>query len=459
MFDTLGERIQAALKRFSGRGALTEADVDAGLREVRMALLEADVNFKVARDFVAAVRERAVGQEVLQSLSPGQQVVKIVHAELVRLLGSDTARPATSGRPPTVWMLVGLQGSGKTTSSVKLALNARHDGRRPLVAGLDRQRPAAVEQLRVLCHNNQVPFLSSPDASALQLARDAVAEATRQACDLVILDTAGRLQVDQPLIAELQSIKAGLEVHSTLLVADAMSGQDAVNVASGFRQSVGLDGVILTKADGDARGGAALSIRAVTGCPVLFVGTGEKVTEVEAFHPERMASRILGMGDVLTLIEKAQQTMDLEKASEVQQHLMEGHLTMEDMLEQMRQLRRMGPLEGILGLLPGAGQLKKLTGQLPDERELGRVEAIILSMTPEERRRPAIVNGSRRRRIARGSGSEVSDVNRLLKGFQQMEQMVRLMSGKGAKGKAARRLKRMGGLNAAGIDPGMFKLS
>jgi signal recognition particle subunit SRP54 len=349
-------------------------------------------------------------------------------------------------------MLAGLQGSGKTTTSVKLALFARRDCHRPRVVGLDRQRPGAMEQLRVLCHNNELPFMTS-GAPAPELAKAALDEARRRNCDLVILDTAGRLHIDEPLVDELRRIKAAVRVDATILVADSMSGQDAVNAASGFHEQVGLDGAILTKVDGDARGGAALSIRAVTGVPILFAGVGEKVSELEPFRPERLASRILGMGDVLTLIERAEAARDQERAAEVERNLLEGRMTLDDMLEQLRQLQRMGPLEGILGMLPGAGNLKKMLNQVPDDREIRRIEAIILSMTPGERRRPETLNGSRRRRVARGSGRTVAEVNQLLRGFEQMQQMVKMLGG----GKGGKKLRRLAARPGA-LDPGMFKL-
>ena len=430
MFETLTERLDAALKKLTGRGKLSEADVDAGLREVRLALLEADVNYKVARDFVARIRRRAVGAEVLDSLTPGQQLIKVVRDELVELLGRERAPFTYAPSPPTVIVLAGLQGSGKTTTAGKLALYVRREGHRPLLVSTDVRRPAAMEQLEVLAGSLSLPAFAPRGREPVAIARGALDEARRVNADVILVDTAGRLQVDQELLDELAAIVATVPAQHRLLVLDAMTGQEAVNVTTTFQQRVALTGVILTKLDGDARGGAALSLRAVTQCPIQFVGVGEKLTDFEPFHPARMASRILGMGDVLTLIEKAQEQVVVGAAEKVEKRLREGRLTLTDFMEQLKQVKKMGPLQGIIGMLPGGGRLKELGGALPSDGQLRQMEAIILSMTPAERERPDIIDGSRRRRIARGSGTDVSEVNRLLKGFAQMQQLVKQM-GKG----------------------------
>jgi signal recognition particle subunit SRP54 len=436
MFETLTERISAALKKMSGRGVLRPEDVDVALREVRLALLEADVNFRVVKEFTDKVKERAVGAEVTKSLSPAQQVVKIVHEELVRLLGGE--EPAISLRyaaaPPTIVLLAGLQGSGKTTTSVKLALLARRDGHRPALVALDLRRPAAVDQLRMLAELEKVPFFSG-EGPVEEIARQSIATAQKAGADLVILDTAGRLQVDEELMHELVRLKQAVPVTDTLLVADAMTGQEAVNVGMAFDRAVGIDGVILTKLDGDARGGAALSLRAAIGKPVRFAGVGEKPLDLEVFHPDRMASRILGMGDVLTLIEKAQASIDQETAAQMERNVRSGRITFDDLLVQMRQLRQMGPLENVVGMIPGAGKLKDQVSGPEAEREVRKMEAVIQSMTAGERGHPERIDGSRRRRIARGSGTQVADVNRVLKSREQMEQLMKqLTGGKGGRG-------------------------
>ena len=429
MFDSLTERLDAALKKLTGRGKLTEADVDAGLREVRLALLEADVNYKVARDFVARIRARAVGIEVMESLTPGQQLVKIVHEELITLLG--VREPMVyAPTPPTVIVLAGLQGAGKTTAAGKLALFTRREGHRPLLVSTDVRRPAAMEQLEILAKSINAPSFAPRETDPVAIARASREEAHRVNADVIIIDTAGRLQVDEDLLGELKRIVDALPTQQRLLVLDAMTGQQAVNVTTAFQQTVPLTGAILTKLDGDARGGAALSLRAVTNCPILFVGTGEKLTDLEVFHPDRMASRILGMGDVLTLIERAQEHVDESQAKDMERKLRAGQLTLTDFMEQLKQVKKMGPLEGIIGMLPGAGKLKNLAGALPSDDQLREMEAIILSMTKAERDRPDTINGSRRRRIAAGSGTDIAAVNRLLKGFQQMQQMMKQM-GKG----------------------------
>ena len=438
MFETLTERITAALKRMTGRGVLRPEDVDVALREVRLALLEADVNFRVVKEFTDKVKERAVGAEVTASLSPAQQVVKIVHEELVRLLGGEEAAIGLlyAPAPPTVVLLVGLQGSGKTTTSVKLALLARREGHRPALVALDLRRPAAVDQLRMLAEREKVPFFSGR-GPVEEIARQAIADAQKAGADVVILDTAGRQQVDQELMDELVRLKGAVPVSDTLLVADAMTGQEAVNVGVAFDEAVRIDGVILSKLDGDARGGAALSLRAATGKPVRFAGVGEKPTDLEVFHPDRMASRILGMGDVLTLIEKAQASIDEETAAKLERSVRSGRLTFDDLLLQMRQLRQMGSLEGVVSMLPGAGKLKEQVAGPEAEREVRKMEAVILSMTSAERTHPERIDGSRRRRIARGSGTQVADVNRVLKSREQMELLLKQLTG-GQPGKGGR---------------------
>ena len=428
MFDNLTERIGSALKKMSGRGVLKPEDVEVALREVRMALLEADVNYKVVKEFGERVKVRAVGAEVLESLSPAQQVVKIVHEELVELLGGAAAGLRYSPQPPTVILLVGLQGSGKTTTSVKLALLAKREGHRPLLVGLDLRRPAAVEQLRMLAERERLGFHTGVGAVE-DTARAALAEAARLGFDVVVLDTAGRLQVDEELMAELVRLKQAVPVSETLLVADAMTGQEAVNVGTEFDRAVGIDGIILTKLDGDARGGAALSLRFATGRQVRFAGVGEKPTDLELFHPDRMASRILGMGDMLSLIERAQATVDVEAAAKLEKNVRAGKITFEDLLLQMKQLKSLGSLDQVIGMLPGGAQLKGQVAGPEAEREVGKMEAIILSMTGQERIHPNLIDGSRRRRIARGSGTQVADVNRVLKSREQMEQLMKQFGG------------------------------
>ena len=432
MFDSLSDRLTAAIKRLAGRGVLRPEDVDATLREVRLALLEADVNYRVVKQFNERIRERLVGTELTASLTAGQQVVKVVHDELVELLGGNSDGLVYPVPGPAVVLMAGLQGSGKTTSTIKLALLARRDGHRPLVAALDLRRPAAVEQLRLLAERESVPFWSGTGAIE-DIARASVGEARAQGCDLVILDTAGRLQIDDDLMAELERLKAAVPVSETLLVADAMTGQEAVSVGAAFNAAIGIDGVILTKLDGDARGGAALSLRHATGARIRFAGIGERPQDLEIFHADRMASRILGMGDVLTLIEKAQRSVDQVEAKRVERSLRSGHLTFDDFLVQIRQLRGMGSIAGILEMMPGMGQMKgQLEGTDP-EGEVRRMEAIILSMTARERAHPDLIDGSRRRRIARGSGTQVSDVNRLLKSREAMQQVIRQLTRSGGR--------------------------
>jgi signal recognition particle subunit SRP54 len=448
MFETLSDRFDGVFRKLRSRGKLTDRDIDEVGRELRVALLEADVNVKVARDFINRVKERARGAEVARSLSPAQQVIKIVNEELITTLGGTTGKLAIASKPPTVVMMAGLQGSGKTTASAKLARLLKQQGRRPLLVGADLQRPAAVEQLWVLGARIEVPVYSEP-SDPIAVARGGLEEAARLGRDVVIVDTAGRLQIDAELMGELQQVRDVVHPHDTLLVVDAMTGQEAVNVASEFEASIGLTGVVLTKIDGDARGGAALSVKEVVGKPILFAGTGEKLEDFEAFHPDRMASRILGMGDVLTLIEKAEATFDEEEMVKAEAKLRKGQLTLEDFLDQMRQVKKMGPIQNIIGMLPGMP--KELRDAEIEDSEVARVEAIICSMTPQERRDPSIINGARRMRIARGSGTTTSDVNGLLKQFKMVQQMMKSAAGgRGMKGMKAMR-EMMGGELPAGF--------
>ena len=434
MFDSLSDRFDGIFSRLRSKGKLTEKEIDEVCRELRVALLEADVNVIVARNFIKRVKERAMGAEVAKSLSPAQQVIKIVNEELVETLGGTTGKLTVASKPPSKIMMAGLQGSGKTTASAKLAKLLKSQGRRPLLVGADLQRPAAVEQLRVLGERIGVPVYSE-NSDPVTVARNALEEAARLGRDIVIVDTAGRLQVDADLMDELRRVRDVVQPHDTLLVVDAMTGQEAVNVATEFDQQIGLTGVILTKIDGDARGGAALSVKEVVGKPILFAGTGEKLDEFEPFHPDRMASRILGMGDVLTLIEKAEQTFDEEEVAKAEAKLRKGDLTLQDFLDQMRQVRRMGPLKNVIAMLPGVP--KELKDADIDDGEINRIEAIICSMTAEERENPSIINGSRRARIARGSGVTIQDVNGLLKQFKQVQSMMK-SAGKMGKGKRGR---------------------
>jgi signal recognition particle subunit SRP54 len=427
MFDTVSEKLQAALAGLRGRGVLTEEDVTRSMREIRLALLEADVNFRVVKDFVEAVRARCLGAEVQGKLNPGQQVVAIVLEELTAMMGGDSPGIAFASRPPTVVMIVGLQGSGKTTAAAKLArlLRVEHHSSVALAA-CDVQRPAAVEQLVTLGERAGVTvYQQGTERPPIEIARWALERTRTDGKDVLIVDTAGRLHVDAELMAELVAMRAAIAPHQVLLVLDAMTGQDAVNVAEQFSADVGFDGVILSKLDGDARGGAALSVRAVTGAPILFDSTGEKLDQFEPFHPDRMAQRILGMGDVLTLIEKAGREVDESDARKLEQRMRAGEFDLDDFLEQLRAMRRMGPLQGLLGMLPGVGT--QLRGVKVDEREIDRIEAIILSMTPLERRRPELIKGSRRLRIARGSGTSVQAVNQMVKQFGQVRSVMRQM--------------------------------
>jgi signal recognition particle subunit SRP54 len=444
VFDSLSDRLNATFRKLTGRGKLSEADVDAGLREVRLALLEADVNYKVVRDFTAAIRERATGAEVQDSLTPGQELVKIVHQELVALLGTERAPLTYAAAPPTVIVLAGLQGSGKTTTAGKLAMHVRREGHRPLLVSTDVRRPAAMEQLEVLARSLSLPSFAPREQAAVAIARQALDEARRVNADVILIDTAGRLQVETDLLEELKAIVEAVPSRHRILVLDAMTGQQAVAVTTTFQETVPLTGAILTKMDGDARGGAALSLRAVTHCPIQFIGTGEKLQDLEIFYPDRMASRILGMGDVLTLIEKAQEHVDERQAVEMEKKLRQGQLTLTDFMAQLKQVKQMGPVESLIGLLPGAGRMKDLAGALPSDAQLRQMEAIILSMTPAERERPDVIDGSRRRRIARGAGTDLAAVNRLLKGFAQMQQLMKQMG----KGKGRGR-----GMRGLPIDP------
>jgi signal recognition particle subunit SRP54 len=432
VFSSLADKLQETFKKLKNKGKLTEADVKEAMREVRVALLEADVNFKVVKDFVAKVRDRAVGQEVLESLTPGQHVVKIVHEELTALMGSSQSKIVISSKPPTVIMLVGLQGAGKTTSAGKLATYLKKQGRQPLMVAGDIYRPAAIKQLQVLGEQLQVPVFSLGNkVSPVEIARQGIERASTQGNDIVIIDTAGRLHINEELMDELKNIKDTVHPHEILLVVDAMTGQDAVNVAESFNQELGIDGLILTKLDGDTRGGAALSVKAVTGKPIKFVGMGEKLDALEPFHPDRMASRILGMGDVLTLIEKAQDNFDAKKAKEMEEKMRKADFTLEDFLEQMQQFKKMGSVQDLLGMIPGLGGNKKLKDLQVDEKDFMKIEAMIQSMTAHERRHPEIINGSRKQRIARGSGTKVQDLNKLLKQFAETKKMIKQFGSSG----------------------------
>jgi signal recognition particle subunit SRP54 len=428
VFDTLADKLQAALGDVSGRKRLDEETIAKAMREIRLALLEADVNFKVVKDFVAGVRERALGEEVTKSLTPGQEVVKIVHEQLAELMGTGGSQLVFAGRPPTVVLLAGLQGSGKTTAAAKLALRLRRDGKQPALVAADLQRPAAIDQLEQLGRQIQIPVHRQDTSDPVEVVRTGLRRFREEGRDVVILDTAGRLHVDEALMQELAAVRDEAKPHNVLLVLDAMTGQEAVNVAEAFQARIAFDGVILTKLDGDARGGAALSVRAVTGKPVKYMSVGEKLDQLEDFHPDRMASRILGMGDVLSLIEKAEAAVEQEEQAEMEQRMLAGQFTFDDFLAAQKMLKKMGPIQGVLKMIPSVGnQLKDVD---VDERQMARVEAIVLSMTPQERRLPHLINGSRRQRIARGSGSSVDEVNRLLSARKQMEKlMVKMRKG------------------------------
>lgn len=436
-FEGLADRLQSTIAKIKGKGKVTEADVKEMTREVRLALLEADVNFKVVKDFVKRIKERAIGQEVMESLTPGQQVIKVVKEELSNLMGGEQSKIAVADRPPTVIMMVGLQGAGKTTTTGKLAnLLRKKYNRKPMLVAADVYRPAAINQLETLGSQLDMPvFSKGTDANPVDIAKEAVEKAKEDHNDYVIVDTAGRLHVDENLMDELKQIKETVKPTEIFLVVDAMTGQDAVNVAESFNEQLDITGVVLTKLDGDTRGGAALSIKAVTDKPIKFAGMGEKLDQLEAFHPERMASRILGMGDVLSLIEKAQTSVDENKAKELEQKMRTASFTFDDFLEQMDQVKSMGPLDELMGMLPGAGKMKGLKNVQVDDKQLGHVEAIIKSMTKKERQDPGLINASRKKRIAKGSGTSVSEVNRLLKQFTEMKKMMKQMSnmGKGKK--------------------------
>ena len=455
MFDTLSDRFDGIFKKLRGKGRLTDSDVDEVLREIRTALLEADVNVAVARTVVERIREQAVGLKLSQALDPSQQVIKIVSNELTNILGGHTLKITYAGRPPTVVLMAGLQGSGKTTNSAKLAKWFKSQGRQPLLVGADLQRPAAVEQLRVLGRQIDVPVFSEAGDPVTVAARG-LAEARRLGRDVLIVDTAGRLAIDSDMMAQVRQISEAIEPHYTFLVIDAMTGQDAVGVAEAFHETLAIDGVILSKLDGDARGGAALSVKEVIGRPIAFASTGEKLDAFEQFHPDRMASRILGMGDVLTLIEQAEKAFEKDSAAEAAQRMMDGEFTLDDFLDQMQQLKKMGPLSGLLGMMPGMP--KELKNAKIDDDDLKPVEAIIRSMTPAERRKPEIINGSRRNRIAVGSGTSVGEINRLVKQFSEMQKMMKRMGPMTMGKKGKKKMPMMpGGLGALkGQMPGAF---
>lgn len=438
MFESLSEKLQKTFRNLRGLGKLSEKNMTEGLREVRLALLEADVNYKVVKDFIDEVRQKAMGREVLESITPGQQLVKVVNDELIRLMGEKAEPLGFSSEPPTIIMLIGLQGSGKTTTAAKLARNLRSQGHQPLLVAADVYRPAAVRQIEILAEQIDIPAYSvDKSTDPVRICTDSVKHARQNGRDVVILDTAGRLHIDDELITELERIRNRLDPDEILLVADAMTGQDAVTAAESFHSRVGITGVILTKLDGDARGGAALSIRAVTGKPIKFAGVGEKLDALEPFHPDRIASRILGMGDVLSLVEKAQDTIDEKSAAELQEKLLKAKFTLEDFRQQLQQLKKMGPLDDLMAMIPG---MSKFKGLQPQEKDLVKVEAIINSMTKKERESPPIIDGSRKKRVAKGSGTSVAEVNRLLKQFQQMQKMMKQMRRLG-------RLKGLGGLD------------
>ena len=433
MFQNLTEKLANAFKKFKNKGKLTEADVKEGMREVKLALLEADVNFKVVKEFVKSVTERAVGAEVLESLLPAQHIVKIVNEELIKLMGGEAPKINISPKPPTVIMMVGLQGAGKTTHAGKIAGMYKQKSKSPLLVACDVYRPAAVDQLKIVGESVGIPVFSmGTKISPVEIAKAGVEHAKKNGHDMVIIDTAGRLHIDDELMEELVNIKSGVSPSEILLVVDAMTGQDAVNVAKSFNDLLDITGVVMTKMDGDTRGGAALSVKYITGKPIKFIGTGEKLDAIELFHPDRMASRILGMGDILSLIEKAEAAYDEKNAKELEKKMREQTFSLEDFLVQMRQLKKMGNLDQILAMMPGANTGALKNAQI-DEKQMARIEAIILSMTPEERLKPNIINGSRRKRIAKGSGTEVEDVNRLLRQFDQMKKMMKQFSGKNMK--------------------------
>ena len=443
MFDNLEEKLTGILKKIRGHGTLTESNIQDALREVRLSLLEADVHFKVVKEFVESVKTRALGTEVSSALSPSQEFIRIVSEELTKTMGEKAVELDMKAKPPIVILMFGLQGSGKTTTTGKLALRLKGQGRKVLMVPADMQRPAAIDQLKTLAKQVNVDvFDSKAGMRAPEVTQQAIALAGRQGQDVVLVDTAGRLHVDLELMEELREVKEAAQPMYSLLVVDAMTGQDAVNVASEFKAQIGIDGVVMTKLDGDARGGAALSVVSVVGVPIAFAGSGERLEDLEPFHPERVVSRVLGMGDVLSLIERAEAAIDVEDAQKLEEKIRANDFTLEDFRDQLKTIKRMGPLEQIMGMLPGMGNLKALTENKPDEKQIGRIEAIINSMTPEERRKQHIINGSRRKRIAKGSGTSVEDVNRLLKQFVQMQKMLKSlggMAGLAGGGKKARR--------------------
>lgn len=425
MFDSLSDRLETVFKKLKGRGFLKEEDVDAALKEVRVALLEADVNFKVVKHFVSSIKEKAIGGSVLESLTPGQQVVKIVQSELQDLLGGEAGKIQMAPNPPTVVMLIGLQGSGKTTTAAKIAVNFKGEGRRPMLVAADLQRPAAIEQLKTLGAQNDIPVHWSVDTKdPVTVCSEALEKSKLEGRDILIIDTAGRLHIDEELMGQLNAVKEALSPKEVLFVADSMTGQDAVNSATEFNEQIGIDGVVLTKMDGDSRGGAALSIRHVTGKPIKFMGTGEKIDMLEVFHPDRVANRILGMGDVLSLIEKAEKTYEADEALDMQQKLTGDSFTFEDLRDQLKKIKGMGSLENLLSMIPGMG--KQLKGVKIDDKGLVRVEAVIDSMTPKERRNVNVLNGSRRKRIAKGSGTTTADVNKVIKQYKEMKKMMKM---------------------------------
>ena len=436
MFEDLSRKLDGVLKRLRGQGKISEANVAETLREVRRVLLDADVNYKVARQFVDDVLRRAVGQDVLQSITPGQLIIKIIYDELQRVLGTQHVGIAFAPMPPTVIMVAGLQGSGKTTFCAKLALHLKGQGRFPLLAAADVHRPAAIDQLQVLGKQVGIPVFAERGAGAVDVARGALEHARQNARDVIIVDTAGRLHVDEDMMREAEEVKSAIQPHEILFVVDAMTGQDAVNTALAFHQRLQYSGAVLTKMDGDARGGAAISLRATVGVPIKFIGTGEKPEALEKFHPDRLASRILGMGDIVTLVEKAQEQFDEEKAVQLESKLRKAQFTLEDFMEQLQEVKKMGPLNQVMGMLPGMQRMPE--NVTVDEKALVRIEAMIRSMTPEERRKPQILNGSRRKRIAQGSGCTVQDLNRLMKQYEQMQRMMKTLSKGGKFGRMAR---------------------
>lgn len=449
IFESLSEKLRLTFKKMRGHGRLSEDDVNAAMRDIKMALLEADVNFKVVKDFIAKVKERAIGANILESLTPAQAVIKVVNEELTQLMGGSVSHVTIASNPPTIIMLVGLQGAGKTTSVGKLGIMLKKQGKHPLFVAADIYRPAAVKQLQVIGKQLDMPVFSMQEGTdAVTIAKESLAYAHAHTNDVVIIDTAGRLQINEELMQELKDIKQAVHPHEILLVVDAMTGQDAVNVAGSFNADLGLDGIVLTKMDGDARGGAALSVKAVTGCPIKFVGMGEKLEALEPFYPDRMASRILDMGDVLSLIEKAQETFDADEAKKMEKALRKNQFTLDDFLKQMQQVKKLGSLDKILGMLPGMGGLKQKLGDVDfkNNKELIHIEAIIKSMTSAERTNTNIINGSRRKRIAKGSGTRVQDVNKLLKQFAQMKKMMKKMTSPKGKKNLKKLSKNMGSM-------------